>query len=185
MCIPCARVTLTPFPPHSRLHHNHWTSAPRPAAKASSRGSIMSDPERGCENSTGSAYNPRSDNGVLQNPARTASTVLSVRRQTTRNAPPVAGRCYGREEAFRGVTFTMGSFINEERDPRGSVTELGRTACQPHLRIPAIRRLFGGRLTLARAHHHCVHSRKCVWQDQEIPCRGLCSPRKSQDNLGA
>lgn len=82
----------------------------------------------------------------------------------------------------------MGSLINEERDPRGSVTELGRTECQPHLRIPAIRRLFGGRLTLSHAHHHSAvlcTQKDTIWQDQEIPCRVLCSPRKSQDNLGS
>ena len=54
--------------------------------------------------------------------------------------------------SIQRVTFTMESSAIK-KDPRGSVTDLGRTACQPHLRIPAIRRLFGGRLTLPHAHH--------------------------------
>lgn len=129
---PSVRVTLTPFPPHSRLHHNHWTLVPRPAAKEGRSCPILREAVRirrvpRITRGPAMAFcrTPQEGPGCLD--CRCDMPSYLCARQTTRNTPPVAARCYGREEAFRGVTFTMGSLINEERDPRGSVTELGRT----------------------------------------------------------
>lgn len=155
VCIPCVRVTLTPFPPHSRLHHNHWTSAPRPVPPRRPR-EVRSCPI--LREAVRIRRVPRITRGPTMAFCRTPQGRLFSCAET--NYPKYATRSCslrwtaGREEAYRGVTFTMGSLINEERGPRGSVTKLGRTECQPHLRIPAIRRLFGGRFTLPHAHHH-------------------------------
>lgn len=155
VCIPCVRVTLTPFPPHSRLHHNHWTSAPRPVPPRRPR-EVRSCPI--LREAVRIRRVPRITRGPTMAFCRTPQGRLFSCAET--NYPKYTTRSCsllwtaGREEAYRGVTFTMGSLINEERDPRGSVTKLGRTECQPHLRIPAIRRLFGGRFTLPHAHHH-------------------------------
>jgi hypothetical protein len=183
-CIPSVRVALTPFPLHSRLHHNRWASAPRPAAKASLRGSILSEAAR----IRRSAYNPRSDNGVLQTPARAASTVaatcspLSVRRQTTRKTRTVAGRSILGSDIHDGVAH------QRERDPRGSVTELGRTASQPISVFPPSAACSAAGLTLPRPSLFC--STQCTGENifgktWKFHVEFYALPRKSQDDLGA